>query len=169
LAIAPSERRGGYEWFSEEPEYFEIDGYSDLPLLGDQGAALEAHVTCRKLFHCFHHIDEKFASGSYVAQICKRLLFTTVKARYITKFPQAWSDLQGSVEREMLIRTGHDSFCDLFGGLGQPNKFDAESLWVRGPRGVSTCSKHVERLNRQARPETCLLSLSALAGVCQNS
>jgi hypothetical protein len=64
------------------------------------------------------------------------LLFTTVKVGHIVKLPQALSDPQGLVEREMITRQGHNNVCHFFGGLDQPNEFDAESLWVRGPKGA---------------------------------
>jgi hypothetical protein len=70
-----------------------------------------------------------------------------MKAGHIAKLPQVLSDLHVFVEQEMIIRKGHDRFCDLFFGPDQPNKLEAESFGVRGTRDVSTYSIHVEPLH----------------------
>jgi hypothetical protein len=59
----PLRQKEVYEWFSDEVDYCEIDGYSGLPSLRDQGAALGADGKCPEHFHCFPRILEKFGSG----------------------------------------------------------------------------------------------------------
>jgi hypothetical protein len=63
LAIAPSERKEVHELFGEGLEYFKIDGFSDIPLLGDHGAGPEACDTRQEHFPCFRHILEKLGKN----------------------------------------------------------------------------------------------------------
>jgi hypothetical protein len=57
-----------------------------------------------------------------------------MKAGYIAKLPQAWSDLQGLAKREMATEGGYDSFCNLLGGLDEPDKFDPSRFGFSGQK-----------------------------------
>jgi hypothetical protein len=173
IAVAPTERAATFASFAEALIKYDVitqRELADLPLLSDEGRALAKyahHYGHRLHFLCFRHLLEVLGSGTVIAMLAGRLLFTVTETAFIAILPQmlsafAFGCRDGSVTKKAKLK-----FAEIFGlDLNEwqmdaappcdPAIFRAQALWgKRGTFGVGSCSNHLEglhgRLNYRTR------------------
>jgi hypothetical protein len=96
-------------------------------------------------------LDRNIGSGTWVAKIAPRLLFTSSEAEYESLVDDAFADLNALVEEGMTDKGPVDRFRAIFGNTAETSlaTFRPQPLWIRAIWGVTTCSNRVERLHRE--------------------
>jgi hypothetical protein len=159
FAIAPTERQELYCLFDDFIcDEMQIPRHRELPILSDRGKALVAYgqrTPQRPHFFCYRHLIEDFGSGTFVAQIVRRLLFTSTEEEYKSIVEQAFADFD-ELERNSLTENGSDRFHDLFGREVDESvdTLGSNALWIRARLGASTRSNNVERLHKELNRQT---------------
>jgi hypothetical protein len=180
LAVAPSEREEAYRLFDESLKRIGLGaGLVELtPVLSDQGKALIAYCKGYEFRHffCFRHFLELLGSGTYVAMLARRLLFTGSEGEYRQLKAITIVDFQIGCREGAITSKGARHFCELFGlSLSEENQvtvndsdpFLTQALWShRGSLGVATCTNHSEgfhgRANRKVAGVRCLIRRIAI-------
>jgi hypothetical protein len=147
IVIAPSERREIYSIFSHllAEKGFSRESLFELPLLSDAGTALRSYAKGgseregyhRRHYLCYRHLLESLGSGTLVALLARRLLFTNTEKGFRELHPQTLAGVD-------LVQL-HGNKC-----LSTSVKvFKAQALW--GERGidfgVASCTNHIEGLH----------------------
>jgi hypothetical protein len=173
LVLGPSESSEMFTVFAEGliEQGVGREELSALPLLSDEGTALLAYGRIWHEIHrtCFRHWLEGLGSKALPPMLARRLLFARTRAAFLEILPQTLSDFAAGCRANEITEAGQKKFAAIFGiHLPLPDDplvvpiidlavFERQALWgVRGSKGVSTCSNHVEglhgRLNRATRP-----------------
>jgi hypothetical protein len=139
--------------------------FANLALLSDEGSAIVSYARSRgqRHFFCYRHILESLGSGTFVALLARRLIFTRTRLQFDNLTPQTMSDFAMGVQKQFISPAGAQKFAKVFGlhwpsGTGaRPGQmvipeidhtFAAQALWgERGQLGVATCTNHVEGLH----------------------
>ena len=87
-----------------------------FPILTDEGAglALFSKKLELKQFLCFRHILEKIGSGTYIAQIVKRLLFLPKLENFQAEISQAISDINKLILNNKISQKSAKQFAKIF-------------------------------------------------------
>jgi hypothetical protein len=154
FAIAPTERAELFSTFAELMDKLGIFEYRQKPILTDMGTGLAAYA--REAGHphhflCYRHILENIGSGTWVAEIARRLLFTSSEAEYESLVYDAFADVNALLQKGMTDKGSVDRFRATFGNTAETSlaTFRPQALWIRAIWGVTTCSNHIERLHRE--------------------
>jgi hypothetical protein len=172
IAVAPTERREIFRNFADHliDHGFSRDCLAELPLLSDEGAAINAYAVGYHRFHfyCYRHLLEALGSGTLAAMLARRLLFTYTELEFMGLINQTVSDFHAGCSQGFITASAKTKFQLLF-GLGSGSTVDVsifrrQALWGdRGVHfGVSTCTNHIEglhgRLNASTRSAVSLHS-----------
>jgi hypothetical protein len=161
IVIAPSERSQVYAMFADA---LQQEGFTDLhrlPLLGDEGKALAGYEDkCQHIAHyfCDPHLLESLGSGTFVALLAYRLLFTQTRRAFDEIIGQTIPDCATGCRMKLISSKGKRKFCHMFEvhqvspGEDEPlpdinlTVFHGQALWVdRGTGyGATTCTNHIE-------------------------
>jgi hypothetical protein len=125
IVIAPSERQAVFSLFADhlaEKGFSRGDPF-ELPLLSDAGAALRSKAegnADREGYHrhhclCYRHLLEAIGSGTIVALVARRLLFTTTKEAFKDIYPQTIADFGLRCRQNLISAPGRRKFAELFG------------------------------------------------------
>ena len=106
-------------------------------------------------FLCYRHIIEKIGSGTFIAQIVRRLLFLPKIENYQSELIQAISDINELIKNQEISTKKIKQISNIFNlaikdnFLQIPLVCDHENgIWKRQKFGVSTCSNHIESLHK---------------------
>jgi hypothetical protein len=168
LVIAPSERMDVFSMFADLlfTQGFAPEELQRIPLLSDEGAALKKYARRYHLWHflCYRHLLECLGSGTVVALLALRLLFTTTEVQFSECIEQTLSDFAIGCRAEAITENARQKFMEIFGITESPDGklaldidvFRRQALW--GDRGiafgVAPCSNHVEGMHGRLNEKT---------------
>jgi hypothetical protein len=100
---------------------------------------------------CYQQIRENAGSGTLIALIMDRLLFTSTPEQLGSLLPQADAEYLLLKEHGSVTAAGDRGFRSLFGDEGDTGvaleKFCPQGLWTRAVHVVTPCSNRVERFH----------------------
>jgi hypothetical protein len=125
IVMAPSERQAVFSLFADvlAEKGFSRRDLFELPLLSDAGTALRSYAEGnaeREGYHrhhylCHRHLLESIGSGTIVALIARRLIFTTTEAAFKDIYPQTIADFVLGCRQNLISAPGRRKFAELFG------------------------------------------------------
>ena len=134
-----------------------------LPLLSDEGKALQALANKYELLHflCYHHLIQKFGASSAMGLLVSELLYISDKY----EFHHYWSTNINMIKRIYSDTTEDNKkrFCKLFlvewngEDFINPPKFDDQAKWRRQEFHVSTTTNHVESMHSKLNSKTAFV------------
>jgi hypothetical protein len=139
-----------------------------LPLLSDEGMALQSYGSCHaKHYYCFRHLLEGLGSGTLVAMLARRLLFTRTEFEFLELIGQTLSDFRLACTTSLITSKAQKKFRRMFGIPAAPapaSEVDIDlvrlhALWgKRGIEdGVASCTNHIEGLHGRLNATTANL------------
>jgi hypothetical protein len=113
IVMAPNEREAVFSLFVDvlAEKGFSRSDFFEIPLLSDAGT--EGHHRHHGL--CYRHLLESIGSGTMVALLARRLLFTTTEEAFQGMYPQTIADFVLECRQNLISATGHRKFGELFG------------------------------------------------------
>jgi hypothetical protein len=177
IVIAPTERQDVFRMLSKLliEQGMASQRLTNLPVLTDEGSALSAYARAdhSPQYLCYRHLLESLGSGTFVALLARRLLFTKTRVQFDNLIDQTLSDYAIGCRMSLITDQGKTKFCRLF-GIGEIGEtglpaldatvFEKQALW--GERGtvfgVATCTNHIEglhgRINQATRTQRNLVN-----------
>ena len=163
LSVGPTENKILYYQIYDTIKQINKTVYDhmiSIPILSDEGSALIAFAKELSLvqYFCYHHLLNKFGS-SQLSGIVKGLLFSQTR----DEFDELWMNQENRIKE--LLKSNPElakKFCKLFitsynsseNTLSHP-QFNQQSLWVRGPAHVPTCTNHSESSHMHLNKSAC--------------
>jgi hypothetical protein len=143
------------------------EGLTSKPVLSDYHSALVSVCSDRRHFFCFRHLIEKAGSGSFLAQIVRRLAFSSTPGEFMEHIEQTIADIQelvaiGEFQSKQLKLISKTFGLDMSPGCDvhlNPEQRLPQAIWTRAHYGVATCSNHIEGFHRAVNAATKGISL----------
>jgi hypothetical protein len=135
--------------------------FADKRFLTNQHKVLRRACAGRNHFFCYRHLIENFGSKSPIAQIVRRLAFSSTPAEFLSQVSVSVYDLLALQQRGALDEKQVRRLYKRFGTITPDGQmiFNIETwihqaIWTRAQFGVSTCTNHIEGWHRALNEKT---------------